>query len=178
MENVTLNQKEQARLQILNSLLTEHMTVDQAATLMGVSTRHTRRRTDAGEKPTRTLPEYLEHHEVEALIRAAPNPRARILFLIEWRAGLRVSEALALEARDLSLDGELPSLRVHRGKAQEHESCPYIPSFGTRWSVRCSSATSPVSAETAAMLGADYWQHMAKEHGRNRSVSVRHVRTG
>ena len=41
MENVTLNQKEQARLQILNSLLSEHVTVDQAATLMGVSTRHT-----------------------------------------------------------------------------------------------------------------------------------------
>ena len=38
-----MNQKEQARLQILNSLLSEHMTVDQAATLMGVSTRHTRR---------------------------------------------------------------------------------------------------------------------------------------
>ena len=36
MENVTLNQKEQARLQILNSLLSEHMTVDQATTLMGV----------------------------------------------------------------------------------------------------------------------------------------------
>ena len=38
-----MNQKEQARLQILNSLLSEHMTVNQAATLMGVSTRHTRR---------------------------------------------------------------------------------------------------------------------------------------
>ena len=43
MENVTLNQREQARLQVLNSLLAEHMTLDQAATLMGVSTRHTRR---------------------------------------------------------------------------------------------------------------------------------------
>ena len=32
MENVTLTQKEQARLQVLNSLLTEHMTLDQAAT--------------------------------------------------------------------------------------------------------------------------------------------------
>ena len=41
MENVTLNQKEQARLQILNSLLAEQITIDQAATLMGVSTRHT-----------------------------------------------------------------------------------------------------------------------------------------
>ena len=35
--------KEQGRLQVLNSLLAEHMTLDQAATLMGVSTRHTRR---------------------------------------------------------------------------------------------------------------------------------------
>ena len=43
MENMTLNPKEQARLQVLNSLLDEHMTLDQAATLMGVTTRHTRR---------------------------------------------------------------------------------------------------------------------------------------
>ena len=43
MENVTLTQKEQARLRVLNSLLAEHMTMEQAATLMGVSTRHTRR---------------------------------------------------------------------------------------------------------------------------------------
>ena len=43
MENVTSNQKEQARLKVLNSLWAEQMTVDQAAALMGVSTRHTRR---------------------------------------------------------------------------------------------------------------------------------------
>ena len=35
--------KEQSRLQVLNSLLAEHLTLDQAATLMGVSTRHTKR---------------------------------------------------------------------------------------------------------------------------------------
>ena len=35
--------KEQTRLQVLNSLLAEHMTLDQAATLIGVSPRHTRR---------------------------------------------------------------------------------------------------------------------------------------
>ena len=40
---LTLTQREQARLQVLNSLLAEHMTLDQAATPMGVSTRHTRR---------------------------------------------------------------------------------------------------------------------------------------
>ena len=35
--------KEEARLQVLNSPLAEHMTLDQAATLIGVSTRNTRR---------------------------------------------------------------------------------------------------------------------------------------
>ena len=41
---LTINhRKEQARLQVLNSLLAEHMTLDQAATLMGVTTRRTRR---------------------------------------------------------------------------------------------------------------------------------------
>ena len=35
--------KEQTRLQVLNSLMAEHMTLDQAATLMSVSPRHTRR---------------------------------------------------------------------------------------------------------------------------------------
>ena len=38
-----MTQKEQARLQVLNGLLAEHVTLDQAATLMGVTTRHTRR---------------------------------------------------------------------------------------------------------------------------------------
>ena len=40
---MALNPKEQTRLQVLNSLLAEHMTLDQAATLMSVSPRHTRR---------------------------------------------------------------------------------------------------------------------------------------
>ena len=43
MENVTLTPKEQSRLQVLNSLVAEHMTMDQAAELMGVSPRHARR---------------------------------------------------------------------------------------------------------------------------------------
>ena len=43
MEHVILTQQEQARLQVLNNLLAGYMTTEQAATLMGVSTRHTRR---------------------------------------------------------------------------------------------------------------------------------------
>ena len=43
MENVTLTQKEQTRLQVLNSFLTEHIALEQAAELMGVSPRQARR---------------------------------------------------------------------------------------------------------------------------------------
>ena len=63
--------KEQARLQVLNSLLAEHMTLDQAASLMGLSPRHTRRMLAAyrekgatalahglrGRKPANAIPE-------------------------------------------------------------------------------------------------------------------------
>ena len=43
MEHVRLTQQEQARLQVLNNLLAGYMTTEQAAILMGLSARHTRR---------------------------------------------------------------------------------------------------------------------------------------
>ena len=81
-------------------------------------------RRDIDEKTVEQLPEYLEAHEIDALIRAAPNPRARLLFLIEWRAGLRISEALAVEARDLSLDTDRPTIRVRQGKGSKARIVP------------------------------------------------------
>ena len=39
--------------------------------------------------------------------------------MIEWRAGLRVSEALALEVQDLSLETDLPTIRVRQGKGRK-----------------------------------------------------------
>ena len=70
--------KEQTRLQVLNSLLAEHMTLYQAATLMGVSQRHTRRiladyrRNGAaslahghrGRKPANAIPETIRRRVV------------------------------------------------------------------------------------------------------------------
>lgn len=41
--------------------------------------------------------------------------------------------------------------------------------------VKCPECGRAVRAETAAMMGADYWQHLAKEHGMSRSTSVRHA---
>ena len=71
-----------------------------------------------------TLPEYLEANEVQTILAAAPNPRAKLLILLQWRAGLRVSEALALEPRDLSLDTDRPTLRVRNGKGGKARAVP------------------------------------------------------
>lgn len=53
----------------------------------------------------RLLPETLTVGEVERLLEAAPDLRARTLLELLYAAGLRVSEALGLDREDLSLDG-------------------------------------------------------------------------
>ena len=78
-----------------------------------------------------TLPEYLEASEIQAILAAAPTPRARVLMLLQWRAGLRVSEALALEAADLSLDSDQPTLRVRQGKGGRSRIVPVHPELQT-----------------------------------------------
>ena len=45
----------------------------------------------------------------------------------QWRAGLRVSEALALEVADLSLDAALPTIRVRSGKGKKARVVPVHP---------------------------------------------------
>ena len=94
-----------------------------------------RRRRPRGIHPKRTgeelqlkrLPEYLEADEVNAIIRAAEDRRAKLLMLTQWRAGLRVSEALALDVSDLSLDSDLPTIRVRSGKGRKARVVPGHP---------------------------------------------------
>ena len=49
----------------------------------------------------RPLPEYLTASEVGVMLDCAPHEEARLLMLIQWRSGLRVSEALALTWGDV-----------------------------------------------------------------------------
>ena len=80
----------------------------------------------SGDKGS-TLPEYLEMAEVEALIASAPHAQARLLILIQWRAGLRISEAVAVEAAELTLEDDRPTLRVRRGKGRKTRMVPVHP---------------------------------------------------
>ena len=83
MRDVTLNQQEQARIQVLNSVLEHHLPVAQADELMGVSERHTKRllaayRKDGpaalahgnrGRRPRNAIPETA----AAAVVRLASN---------------------------------------------------------------------------------------------------------
>ena len=94
------------------------------------------RRVDSGQElALKPLPQYLEAHEVQAIIRAADDPRARLLMTEQWRAGLRVSEALALEVADLSLDAELPTIRVRSGKGRKSRIVPVHPELRAAFSM-------------------------------------------
>ena len=84
------------------------------------------------------LPEYLEASEVNALIRAAKDPRARLLMLEQWRAGLRVSEALALQVADISLDADTPTIRVRSGKGRKARIVPVHPELAAAFRVALS----------------------------------------
>jgi integrase/recombinase XerD len=53
----------------------------------------------------RLLPETLTVEEVERLLEAAPDLRARALLELLYAAGLRISEALGLDVEMLSVDG-------------------------------------------------------------------------
>ncbi len=72
----------------------------------------------------RTLPEYLDKPEIDAVIQAAPHPQAALLMLMQWRAGLRVSEALAVEVADLKLESERPTLTIRQAKGGRSRVVP------------------------------------------------------
>ena len=58
------------------------------------------------------------------MLDCAPHPEARLLMLIQWRSGLRVSEALALTWADVQDDEDSPTLHVRQGKGNRPRMVP------------------------------------------------------
>jgi integrase len=73
--------------------------------------------------------------EIVAVMRAAgdraPGLRARTLTVLLWRAGLRISEALALAESDL--DRMRGSILVRRGKGGKRREVGWTHGLGSMW---------------------------------------------
>ena len=80
-----------------------------------------------GARRPKPLPEYLVVAEVEGILRTAPHAQARLLIVLGWRAGLRISEILNLQVSDLSLGEATPTLRVRMGKGKKDRVVPIHP---------------------------------------------------
>ncbi len=102
---------------------------------------------------------------------------AKLLMLEHWRAGLRVSEALALEKRDLFLDSDRPTLRVRRGKGSKSRVVPMHPELqialitatsygavGQRRLIDASRTTAWRWVQAAAQLATERGQFPAGRH--------------
>ena len=126
MENVTLTPKEQSRLQVLNSLAAEHMTLDQAAELMGVTSRHTRRilaayrergaaalaHSHRGRRPVNATPEALVVDVAQlARTRYAGVNHTHLAELLAEREGIHLGRTTL---RRVLLDAGLSSPRRRR----------------------------------------------------------------
>lgn len=68
------------------------------------------------------LPVILAESEVLALLAAVPNARDRTLLTVAYSAGLRISEACALQVRDV--DSKRMMIHVRSGKGQKDRLVP------------------------------------------------------
>ena len=78
-------------------------------------------------KRTRPLPTILSLDEVMALLRALRNPIYQAIAMVLYGAGLRITEALALEVRDI--DGRRGVIRVRHGKGNKAREAKLSPSL-------------------------------------------------
>ncbi|XDD43169.1 tyrosine-type recombinase/integrase [Leptospira sp. WS60.C2] len=63
------------------------------------------------------LPEVLSAEETRAIFNALPNLKHKILLLISYSAGLRVSEVIHLKIKDIDLERNM--IRVNQGKGKK-----------------------------------------------------------
>jgi integrase/recombinase XerD len=71
------------------------------------------------------LPSVLSPEEVNALLRALRHPRYQALAMVMYGTGLRVSEAIALEVRDI--DGARGVVQVRHGKGDKAREAKLSP---------------------------------------------------
>jgi len=85
------------------------------------------------------LPHYLEPRDIEILIDYAANDSrmAANFMLTMWRAGLRVSEAVNLEARDLRFKTDKPQIHIRNAKGHKERFVPAHPELRRTLTEHC-----------------------------------------
>lgn len=73
------------------------------------------------KRPQR-IPELLTRQDVARIVGATKNPKHRALLLITYGCGLRVSEAVSLQVKNI--DGERHLLHIHQGKGGKDRMVP------------------------------------------------------
>jgi len=96
------------------------------------------------------LPHYLEPKEIDILIEyAADSSRMAANFMLTmWRAGLRVSEAINLQARDLRFKTDRPQIHIRNAKGHKERFVPAHPELQRTLTEHCqyirAKGTSPL----------------------------------
>lgn len=92
-------------------------------------------------KLPKTLPDYYEDKDIEALLAAAKSkrthkksiPRDTLLITLDWRTGLRRAELSKLEAGDIHVaDTDTNFLVVRSGKGQKDRVVPLTPDLAEK----------------------------------------------
>jgi|TARA_R110001599_G_scaffold321910_1_gene532749 integrase/recombinase XerD len=85
------------------------------------------------------LPHYLEPKEIEILIEYAADSSqmAANFMLTMWRAGLRVSEAINLQARDLRFKTDRPQIHIRNAKGHKERFVPAHPELQRTLTEHC-----------------------------------------
>lgn len=86
----------------------------------------TETRQSTGTK-SKALPEYLDAQTVNDVLRTVQDLKVRLAMLIQWRAGLRVSEVARLAPADVNLQTTPPELKVRQGKGHKDRIVPLHP---------------------------------------------------
>jgi len=73
----------------------------------------------------KTIPDILSPDEIEQLIGSTRKLRYRVFFLTTYSMGLRLSEALSLQVRDIDADLKRVDIRYGKGKKDRFVPLPY-----------------------------------------------------
>ena len=118
---------------------------------------------------SKAIPEYLDADTVAAVIKSCEDPRPRLAMMIQWRAGLRVSEVITLTPADVNFAAEpQPELKVRMGKGSKDRLVPLHPELGQVLSAAAMFSQAgkndrylPVTRQTI-----DSWYKAAFKHAR------------